>query len=171
VQGTTVETAPLALLRATEAFTRTLREASAALARDVDCSRATLTIVRILDFHGPMQVGDLAHRMRVDISVASRQVGELVDAGLVERVVDADDRRVRRLGLTADGDARARDLEAELARRAAELFVGWSDDELRQATDVIGRLTASVAPLGEARNGEARHEPAPPPPAEPALAS
>lgn len=166
MQGTTVETAPLALLRATEAFTRTLREASAALARDVDCSRATLTIVRILDFHGPMQVGDLAHRMRVDISVASRQVGELVDAGLVERVVDTDDRRVRRLALTAAGDARARDLEAELARRAADLFVGWSDDELRGATAVIGRLTASIAPFGEGR-----HDALPPPPAEPALSS
>ncbi|WP_019136201.1 MarR family winged helix-turn-helix transcriptional regulator [Cellulomonas massiliensis] len=166
MQGTTAETAPLALLRATEAFTRTLREASAALARDVDCSRATLTIVRILDFHGPMQVGDLAHRMRVDISVASRQVGELVEAGLVERVVDPDDRRVRRLGLTAAGGARARDLEAELARRAGDLFVGWSDDELRAATGVIGRLTAAIAPFGEGR-----HDAAPPRPAEPALSS
>ncbi len=137
----------LAMLRAAETFWRTLRDASAPLVRGIDCSRATAALIRTLATRAregnPTQVGDVAHLMRVDVSVASRQVSQLVDDGLVERIVDTDDRRARTLHLTPAGVARAEEIEATLAERTADLFADWDDRDLAVATEVLVRLSAT----------------------------
>ena len=61
------ETPPQTLLRSVEAFSRTLRESSLGVARDIGCSKGTLAIVRILQRRGTLQVSDIAHALRVDI--------------------------------------------------------------------------------------------------------
>ena len=102
------ETPPQPLLRSVEAFSRALRESSLGVAREIGCSKGTLAIVRILQRRGTLQVSDIAHALRVDISVASRQVSQLVDDGLVERTVDDGDRRVRTIRLSPAGRSLAR---------------------------------------------------------------
>lgn len=137
----------LAMLRAAETFWRTLRDASGPLVRGADCSRAAAALIRTLATRAregnPTQVGDVAHLMRVDMSVASRQVSQLVDEGLVERTVDTDDRRARTLHLTPAGVARAQEVEALLAQHTAELFADWDEGDLAAATDVLVRLAAT----------------------------
>lgn len=150
---TTPTTSPeLAMLRAAETFWRTLRDASGPLIRGADCSRVAATLIRMLAARAregrPTQVGDVAHVLRVDTSVASRQVSQLVDEGLVERQVDTDDRRARTLHLTPAGVARAHEIEARLARHTAELFADWSPDDVRVATDVLVRLSATFDRAG-----------------------
>jgi len=142
----------LALLRAAETFTRTLRESGANLARGVDCSRATLTIIRMLDLRGPLTVSDLAQAMRVDISVASRQVSLMVDDGYVERIVDPDDRRVRTIALSEAGRRRTREIEIALEARIGEIFTDWSMEELASAAAVLQRVASTL---------DASHHPAP----------
>ncbi|ROS31676.1 MarR family winged helix-turn-helix transcriptional regulator [Cellulomonas sp. PhB150] len=134
----------LALLRAVEAFTRTLREGGATLARSVDCSRATLAIIRTLQIRGPLPVSEIAQVLRVDISVASRQVSLMVDDGFVERTVDPDDRRVRTIALTAAGRQRTREIEVSLEGRVREIFAGWTPAEIAGATDVLQHLAATI---------------------------
>ena len=51
----------------------------------------------------PRQVSDLAEIFRVSVPSMSRAVDSLVKAGLATRVEDPDDRRVRRIAITAKG--------------------------------------------------------------------
>ena len=138
------ETPAQSLLRSVESFNRMLRESSQWIARDVGCSRATLAIVRILRRCEQAQIGDIAHALRVDISVASRQVSQLVDDGLVERAVDDDDRRVRTIRLSPAGHTLADEIAAALDRRAGTVFADWSADELTAAVDTLDRLTQTL---------------------------
>ncbi|WP_051681808.1 MarR family winged helix-turn-helix transcriptional regulator [Cellulomonas sp. HZM] len=139
----------LELLRATEQFARTVRNTGVDLARRVECSRPGLGIVRAVAEQGPLTVGDVAHNLRVDLSVASRQVSLLVDDGLLERSVDTDDRRVRTIALTEHGHARARAIEQVLERRTATVFSQWTDDEIDQAVAVLDRLASCIAAADE----------------------
>ncbi|WP_421743386.1 MarR family winged helix-turn-helix transcriptional regulator [Cellulomonas sp.] len=139
------ETPPQTLLRSVEAFNRALRESSLGVARDIGCSKGTLAIVRILQRRGTLQVSDLAHVLRVDISVASRQVSQLVDDGLVERTVADDDRRARTIQLSPAGRSLAVEIAAALGRRAADVFADWSPDEMLDAAATLDRLGESVS--------------------------
>lgn len=150
------------LLRSVEGLWRTLREAGPALVRDTECSRSTATLVRILATRArlgrPTQVSDVAHALRVDMSVASRQVSQLVDDGLVERTVDAEDRRARTLRLTPLGVRRAEAVEALLLERTLELFAAWTPDEVADATALLQRLTTT---FDRASHPDPDREPAP----------
>ena len=138
------ETSSESLLRSVSSFSRALREAAHGLTRDLGCSRGALSIVRILEAHGTVQVGDIAHLMRVDLSVASRQVSQLVDEGLVERAVDGDDRRVRTIRLSPAGRRLALDVREQLERRVDLLFGDWSEADVRAASDVLDHLASTI---------------------------
>src|SRR4051812_25024861 len=53
---------------------------------------------------GPARVSDVARRLRVDLSVASRQVAALTAAGYVRRQPDPEDRRAQLVSLTEAGE-------------------------------------------------------------------
>ena len=144
------EAPPQLLLRSVEAFNRALRESSLGVAREVGCSKGTFAIVRILERRGALQVSDIAHILRVDISVASRQVSQLVDDGLVERTVDDADRRVRTIRLSPAGRTLAGEISDVLDRRADEVFADWSTQELADAAATLDRLTTTIARLAPA---------------------
>lgn len=81
-----------------------------------------------------LTVGDAAELLGVSLSCASRSVDGLVSAGLVERSEDPEDRRVRRLSLTPEGDELAVGfLTARLD--GIEEFTSGLDDEERAALD------------------------------------
>ena len=62
------------LVRALDDLARVQRESAVRIARGLDIPRASLGVLRMLDRCGPVQMGDVAARLRVDLSVASRQV-------------------------------------------------------------------------------------------------
>ncbi len=124
------------------------------MARDLGCSKGTLAIVRILQRRGTLQVGDLAHVLRVDISVASRQVSQLVDEGLVERTVDDEDRRARTVGLSPRGRSLALEMGAALDRRMDEIFTDWSAPEIETAISTLERLTLTISRFTEPTSAE-----------------
>lgn len=140
-------TPEVAMLRAVETLWRTLREASTVMVRGAECSRSTASLVRVLATRTraghPTQVGDVAHALRVDTSVASRQVSQLVDEGLVERTVGSDDRRARSLRLTPAGLERAEAIEAAMLRTMADLFADWPEQDVTAAAETLGRLSAT----------------------------
>ncbi|MGY4645386.1 MarR family winged helix-turn-helix transcriptional regulator [Cellulomonas sp. URHB0016] len=139
-----VDSARQELLRSVERFARSVREASYLVSRQLPCSRGSVPVVRMLDRRGTMQVGDIADVLHVDISVASRQVSNLVAEGYVERTVDDGDRRVRTLRLTPAGKALAAQMRAALDRRTAEILTDWDAADVAACTDALDRLTASV---------------------------
>ncbi|MBN9374736.1 MAG: winged helix-turn-helix transcriptional regulator [Cellulomonas sp.] len=136
------------IIGAMERMGRLLREMSQGVAKDHASTRATMAIARLLDGageDGEVGVGDVAEALRVDISVASRQVSDLVTEGLVERTVVDGDRRARHLRLTAAGRAYADELRAVMQVKAEITFAGWSVDELKVAATTLDHLVTSVA--------------------------
>ena len=71
-------------------------------AAKVPLTSAALNALRTVERHGPIAVSDLARRLGVDQSTASRQLRPLEQQRLVTRAV-GDDRRVARLSLTPKG--------------------------------------------------------------------
>lgn len=133
------------LVAAIEELARAQRETGLWLARSVGHPRATMSIVRMLARTGPQQIGCIANLLRVDMSVASRQVSVLVDAGYVERVIDEDDRRARTVQLTDAGRALAADSRRLIVQAAHRTFAGWDPEEIALAATQLRKVAASIA--------------------------
>lgn len=94
---------------------------------------------------GPMRISDVAQRLSIDVSVASRQVAALVDAGYVARESDALDRRAHRITITEEG---TRVLE-ESHHRMVEAFAGaleaWPEEDVAALAGGLDRLREDFA--------------------------
>ena len=73
-------------------------------AASVSLTPAGLRALRVVERFGPIKVSDVARRLDVDQSTASRQIRPLEEQALVERTSDGDDGRVSWLGLTDAGE-------------------------------------------------------------------
>ncbi|MEK8226062.1 MarR family winged helix-turn-helix transcriptional regulator [Oerskovia sp. M15] len=135
---------------ALEELNRAQRGLGATVAR-ARLPRASIGALRLLQRCGPLQVTELAHHLRVDLSVASRQVTHLVEAGLVERTVDDDDRRARSLVLTPAGREKVDETFRLLTSRTAETFAGWTPEELGEAIHQLERLAEALPHLNRTR--------------------
>jgi DNA-binding MarR family transcriptional regulator len=94
---------------------------------------------------GPVRVSDVARRLNVDLSVASRQVAALCGAGYVRREPDPDDRRAQLVSLTEAGER----VLAECHRRMVHAFglalADWSAEDVAALSDGLQRLRDDVA--------------------------
>lgn len=133
------------MLRAFEEFGRAQREIGSRLTRIVDIPRASIGLLRYLHAHGPVQIGCAAQHFRVDLSVTSRQVTALVDAGLAARDVDHDDRRARTVVLTDQGRAKVAELSEAVTAMMSEMFQDWDPAELKLATDHMTAIAKTIA--------------------------
>jgi DNA-binding MarR family transcriptional regulator len=97
----------------------------------------------VVHVYGPMRISDAAHKLSVDLSVASRQVNALVKAGYLEREPDPDDRRAQ---LVRTNDAGKKVLE-ESHRRMVHAFqqalAGWTSDDVAAISDGLARLNTT----------------------------
>lgn len=96
---------------------------------------------------GPKRSSALAEAACVDPSTVSRQVGQLVTAGLVERQADPEDGRATLLAATPTGHEM---YAAKLERRRevfARLLQDWSEEDVETFTALLRRLNDSVADL------------------------
>jgi len=132
------------VLRAIEAFGHTQRCIAAAFAQQLGLPRATLSTLFKLYLHGTMQISELAQLLQVDVSVASRQVTALVEAGLVVRHVDPDDRRARTVALSAAGTERASTARRNVSRNLAAALGGWDRERLTALTTSLTDLSDAV---------------------------
>ena len=96
---------------------------------------------------GPRRSSALAESACVDPSTVSRQVGQLVTAGLVERQADPEDGRATLLAATPAGH----EVYAAKLERRREMFSrlvhDWSAQDIETFTDLLRRLNDSVADL------------------------
>jgi len=96
-----------------------------------------------------VRVSDIADRLRIDLSVASRQVAVLEASGWVTRATDPADGRARTLATTAAGRAVLTDTLARMADAYTGVLEGWSDDELSALQTVLSRLREDFARVSE----------------------
>jgi len=123
--------------------------------RASDLSGPRLSALSVVVFGGPITLTALAEAEQVRLPSMSRLARGLEQAGLVERVPDASDRRVQRLRATARGrkvlqEGRARRV-ARLGRELAALPAGDIKALDRAAATLERLFGAPQAPLKRRR--------------------
>jgi DNA-binding MarR family transcriptional regulator len=113
------ELAPRLRLAVTRMARRLRQEAGVSLGPSQVAALATI------ERHGPLSPSELAESERIKRPTATRIIGHLEEAGLVERVRDPEDGRASILSATAEGRSLLRRLRARktayLAKRLAKL--------------------------------------------------
>jgi DNA-binding MarR family transcriptional regulator len=107
---------------------------------------------------GPRPVGDIAARMGVTQQAVSKSVGELVGLGYLERTPDADDARVRLIGLSERGRAAVETTRRIRAEVESELTATLGTDRAAALHD------AAVAAVEWAGGGDPMRARRVPPP-------
>jgi len=132
-----------ALLRELPAITAFRRAMSGITSEDARALVAPLSVMsRAQD--GALRLGDVAERLHLDMSVASRHVSELEERGLVERRPDPHDGRCRTLHVTPAGERWLADVRGRFAERMGGQLVGWNDTDVLVLADLLRRFGASM---------------------------
>jgi DNA-binding MarR family transcriptional regulator len=125
-----------------------LRLATARLARqlrqqsDTGLTPSQQSALVSIDLHGPLTLGRLAKLEQVAPPTVTRIVGKLEEDGLVTRSIDAKDRRISHLAITAEGRRR---LDHSRRRRNAWLAQRLRDFDADQLADVDAALRVMEA--------------------------
>ena len=104
-------------------------------------------VLFVLRCSGALRLSDLAARLELDASTASRHVRSLEQLGLVRRSPDPDDGRAFRVELTEQG---IEQWEAGARRRISLLTAamdGWSEDDVQTFERLMTRFADGVANL------------------------
>lgn len=112
-------------------------------------SFAQISVLMHLRRSNACRISDLGMRLGVSNAAASQLVDRLVQAGLVERLEDAKDRRVKRLRLTPTGE--------KLVDQAIAVRESWlesvldrlSDEEQARVTEALRLLTEAALSTDE----------------------
>ena len=96
---------------------------------------------------GPMRVTDLAELKQADPSTISRQVAQLVKAGLARREADPADGRASRLAVTETGLAACRQLHEARHALLSEALSDWPPERITAFADLFTEFNSSVEAL------------------------
>jgi DNA-binding MarR family transcriptional regulator len=107
-------------------------------------SETNLGALRLVQRHGPIAVSEVARRLEVDLSNASRQLRALEDQGLVPRRVDPDDRRVARVAVTAAGRRVLDRARAVALNDYAVALDDWSARDRAQLATLLDRFRTAL---------------------------
>lgn len=94
---------------------------------------------------GPARVSDIAADLHVDLSVASRQITALVEAGHVQREVDPADRRAQLVSVTDAGFAVLHGAHERMVEQLQQGLADWSDDDVVELARGIEHLVEQFA--------------------------
>ena len=112
--------------------------------------RAAYPVLRGIAECGPVRLSDLAPRLGVQVSTASRQVKELEQAGLVERTVDPSDGRASMRALAPAGKDALKKLRESWRRALVEVLQDWPEADREALGALLGRLAADMVAYGKA---------------------
>ncbi len=107
-------------------------------------SFAQISVLMHLRRFTSCRVSDLGARLGVSNAAASQVVDRLVQAGLVERTEDAQDRRVKRLRLTPRGQALLDQAIAARERWLESVLDHLSEQERAQVAQALNLLTEAA---------------------------
>jgi DNA-binding MarR family transcriptional regulator len=97
-------------------------------------------VLRIIHTSGPVPQAEIARHLLVTAPVVTRLAGSLVEAGLVERGHDPNDRRTVRLELTDRGRRQAAAMRRDLRQAAEELIQPLPDDRRAAVAAALDEL-------------------------------
>ncbi|MDP2659988.1 MAG: MarR family transcriptional regulator [Dehalococcoidia bacterium] len=99
---------------------------------------------------GETAMNHLASEMRLHATTMTRMVDSLVEKGLAERRQDPEDRRMVRVGLTADGREMIERMQSCKRQLLAGAFGDLSDQERDTVLKALRRLASTAEQLGSA---------------------
>jgi len=105
---------------------------------------SALMLLFPLRFMGPLRVTDLADLKQADPSTISRQVAQLVKAGLARREADQGDGRASRLAVTAAGLAACERLHESRHALLSEALGDWPAERVATFADLFAEFNSSV---------------------------
>lgn len=110
---------------------------------------ALIGVLHVLATHAPCRQNELAVSLCVSQSSLSRQIAELVDAGLVERRADPADGRASLVQLSEAGHRLLTNNKEFRAARLLTMLAEWSQDEAEDALTALRHLkhTFSTNPV------------------------
>jgi DNA-binding MarR family transcriptional regulator len=103
------------------------------------------TALAVVQIHGPLRVSEIAERLGVDMSVASRQIASLTAEGYVERREDASDRRAQLLAITPAGRRVLRESHRRMVSAFSQVLEGWNDEDVDALSRGLERLRDDFA--------------------------
>jgi len=104
--------------------------------------RATYFLLVHLVRGGPRRAVALAEEVHSDPSTISRQVGQLVKLGLVERTADPDDGRATLLAATTEGRRVFEENRRRRNEHLADLLAPWAEADRRALAGLLTRFAA-----------------------------
>jgi DNA-binding MarR family transcriptional regulator len=145
---TTTTAAPgAAMTEIEQALTRLVRRGAQPRVHERLAARAGVSLDRaayaaLCRVHeaGPLRLSELAGRMGVDVSTASRQVQQLERTGLVARIGDPADRRASLLELTPEGGRVLTRMREARHASLTQVLAGWSAKDRRMLATTLTRL-------------------------------
>lgn len=102
---------------------------------------------------GPMGLNDLAARLYLDKSTASRVVDALEKKGYVERRTHAEDRRALQLVATAEGRGLHARIQGDILAQERELLAEFPSEVRRSMARLIGQLARAAAARVDTTSG------------------
>lgn len=115
---------------------------------------AQIEVLQLLQEVAPARVGDLASRLRMSPSTVSGLIGQLMNAGLVERGTDPKDRRVSVVELTEAGSGQLAEWTGAHERRIATALEQLGVVERYAIAAALPALAQLVERLGDSQPGE-----------------
>lgn len=122
-----------------------------ATARGAGLTTSQLSALGVIARTGPIRLSDLAEAEHMNPTMLSRVVGALVDAGLVRRRVDPDDRRAGLVEVTAVGRRTHDRLRAERGRIIADGLASIDPGERAVVEAALPALEALVTAMRRQR--------------------
>lgn len=108
-------------------------------------SSAQVGLLFYLESHPQAMIGEIAAALQVAPAAVTNLSKRMQEAGLIERVADAEDARITRLRLTAAGEDAHRHAHRLLGQMNAHLKAGFSEEELA----IVARWLQHAATLYE----------------------
>ena len=115
-----------------------------AAAAGVVISQPGFNLLRLLQEHGPLPLGELARRADMDPAAASRQVRQLEHDGLTARAASPGDGRVSVVSVTARGRAVERRMAAVRHNHMDDVLDHWSTADLTELGALLDRFVADL---------------------------
>lgn len=110
---------------------------------DVPGGITTLRLLRAVEYlsvQASPSIGDVATRLAVEHSTASRSVDAAVRSGLLAKQVCAQDQRRARLDLTSQGRTLLKKASARRRELLGDITDGWSAEDIDQLVELLGAL-------------------------------
>lgn len=114
---------------------------------------AFLALSRLAE-DGPMRPTTLAQRLDLDLSVVSRQLKALEDAGFVERQPDPADARASLVAPSADGREVYQQTSSRRSAVLDDALQGWSEPDLQAFTRLLARFNTDLDAAVERRRSD-----------------